>query len=577
MAFVAVHVGAGVHASKKKQQYLDACREACLKGVKLLQMSEPMRDPGSSQQLRDDQAPPEHCPSSREIVEAMIAILEDCPITNAGRGSNLSLDATVECDASIMDGSTLGFGAVGAVSDFKNPIHVASRLLQSSDQGLLSLGRIPPMMLVGSGARRWMDTMGHPYVPAHNSDLVTPETQKQYLHFKDLLSKAVSSASSSSTTAATAATTATTCTAIVTTNSVTADFSSLSASSSSSSPSPSSSLSLNESKRQRGAQSADGLNVAEEKEDNDSPRPTKQVRHTATVQHQDNDDDYNSNSDDDDAESILHDTVGAICVGHDGHVAAGVSSGGIALKFPGRIGEAALFGAGCWAQDPGTPSATIKTTTASASSMGDDGDRSTTFPGFACSVTGAGEQIAKTLFAKACFEALGTPQAASSVSSGRSSRLRREEKMEEGDDQSMASMAVDNDDKAEGEEEEEEEENEINDENGSQDTASEQLKTLLERFENDPLLRIFPEKHVGVIAVRVENIDPKETHSPTQNERQSAPAEAAAQNDPLPTQQPSPQRERRRRIEFVYGHTTKTMGLGFMSTRDTKPTVSKTS
>lgn len=50
-----------------------------------------------------------------DAVEMAIMVLEEKEITNAGYGSNLSLDGTVECDATIVDHYGRS-GAVGAVA-----------------------------------------------------------------------------------------------------------------------------------------------------------------------------------------------------------------------------------------------------------------------------------------------------------------------------------------------------------------------------------------------------------------------------------------------------------------------------
>ena len=46
-----------------------------------------------------------------------------------------------------------------------------------------------------------------------------------------------------------------------------------------------------------------------------------------------------------------HDTVGAVALDSNGHLAAATSTGGTLNKTPGRVGDSSLMGCGCYADD----------------------------------------------------------------------------------------------------------------------------------------------------------------------------------------------------------------------------------
>jgi len=125
MAVIIVHGGAGnwVAGSRKALVGEDACRAAAKKGYELLQSGA----------------------SAMDAVEIAVMVLEDSPALNAGFGSVLNSDGTVEADAMIMDGRDLAFGAVGAVRGVRNPVTLA-RVISAWDQHNL---------LVGEGALRF--------------------------------------------------------------------------------------------------------------------------------------------------------------------------------------------------------------------------------------------------------------------------------------------------------------------------------------------------------------------------------------------------------------------------------------
>jgi beta-aspartyl-peptidase (threonine type) len=89
-----------------------------------------------------------------DAVEAVIRIFEDNSTFNAGRGAVMTTDGLVELDASIMDGKTLACGAVACVTNVKNPITLAKRVMTETKH----------VLLVGKGAEEFAASQKLPLV-----------------------------------------------------------------------------------------------------------------------------------------------------------------------------------------------------------------------------------------------------------------------------------------------------------------------------------------------------------------------------------------------------------------------------
>ena len=73
-----------------------------------------------------------------DAVAAAVRSLEDCILFNAGRGSVFTKTGGHEMDAAIMDGRTLGAGAVAGVGSVKNPVLLAKLIMEKSEHVMLS-------------------------------------------------------------------------------------------------------------------------------------------------------------------------------------------------------------------------------------------------------------------------------------------------------------------------------------------------------------------------------------------------------------------------------------------------------
>ena len=87
---------------------------------------------------------------STEAVAAAIAVLEDAPQFNAGRGAVFTHDGRNELDASIMDGASGRAGAIAGVHRVKNPIRLARAVMDRSKH----------VMMVGDGAEAFAAEQG---------------------------------------------------------------------------------------------------------------------------------------------------------------------------------------------------------------------------------------------------------------------------------------------------------------------------------------------------------------------------------------------------------------------------------
>jgi L-asparaginase / beta-aspartyl-peptidase len=70
--------------------------------------------------------------TEKKVILAQVKELEDCPYFNAGRGSVLTADGTVEMEACVMEGATLRCGAVSGLSTVVNAVSLARRVMDNT-------------------------------------------------------------------------------------------------------------------------------------------------------------------------------------------------------------------------------------------------------------------------------------------------------------------------------------------------------------------------------------------------------------------------------------------------------------
>ncbi len=111
--------------------------------------------------------------SAVEAVERAVALLEDSPLFNAGKGSVFTAEGTHEMDAAIMDGKALNAGAVSLITGIKNPVSLARDVMEKSEH----------VFLAGEGAIQFAKDLG--YGLEDETYFYDDLRHKQWLEIKD--------------------------------------------------------------------------------------------------------------------------------------------------------------------------------------------------------------------------------------------------------------------------------------------------------------------------------------------------------------------------------------------------------
>ncbi|XP_020488453.2 isoaspartyl peptidase/L-asparaginase isoform X1 [Labrus bergylta] len=111
--------------------------------------------------------------SALDAVEAAVRALEDNTVFNAGHGGTLNTEGEVELDAIIMDGRTLGNGAVSSAKNIAHPVTLARAVMEKTSH----------CMLTSRGANQFAESIGMATVPTET--MVTEYERKEWEKHKN--------------------------------------------------------------------------------------------------------------------------------------------------------------------------------------------------------------------------------------------------------------------------------------------------------------------------------------------------------------------------------------------------------